>query len=210
METIWPQIYVQIHEHLRDALKRRDQIIAFYLVLLAALISAWEKLGEIQILIATGAWVLGIGCFIVLTQYWRWQLVLHMSIVTLQVLMVANNQTLDECKRIWNQVNETNTTVWKFLNPFRGVETNIIYLFATMTFIPFYLVFRSLGVAFIHLKTEIVVFLLDGILYTFFMGFLASLFIKKFSNFDERHWMYRWLPNLPDNDGDSHLHQENK
>ena len=37
-KDIWLPIYQEIHEHIRDAMKRRDQIIAFYMVLLAALI----------------------------------------------------------------------------------------------------------------------------------------------------------------------------
>ena len=37
-----------------------------------------------------------------------------------------------------------------------------------------------------------------------------SLFIKKFSIFNEEDWMYRWLAYLPDNDGDSQLRQEDK
>jgi len=123
--NIWLPIYQQIHEHLRDALKRRDQIIALYLLLLAALISTWGKLGEIQNIIAAVTWVIGFACFIVLTQYWKWQVIYLLSLITLQNLIAFSKEpSLDECKRIWNTVNETNPRVWSILNPLRGVEIN--------------------------------------------------------------------------------------
>lgn len=198
---IWLPIYEQIHEQLRDVLKRRDQIIAFYLLLLAAVISAWNKLGEIQDIIVAGTWVLGLACFIVLTQYWRWQLILHLSLVTVQTLMVSNKEpSIDECERIWNIVNKTNESIWSFLNPLRGVEINVIYLFALMTFVPGYLVYRSNGAAIMSLNSEIVAILLDAITYTFILAFFSSFFVKRFSKFDEVNWMFRWIKALHDND----------
>jgi hypothetical protein len=179
--NIWLPIYEQIHEHLRDTLKRRDQIIAFYLLLLAALISAWDKLGEIQNIIVAVTWVIGFACFIVLTQYWRWQVIFHLSLVTLQNLMAFSKEpSLDECKRIWNTVNKTNLRVWSFLNPLKGVEINVIYLFALMTFVPGYLFYRINGVAILSLNSEIVAFLLDALTYTFFWHFFLRYLSKDF------------------------------
>ena len=199
--NIWLPIYQQIHEHLRDALKRRDQIIALYLLLLAALISTWGKLGEIQNIIAAVTWVIGFACFIVLTQYWKWQVIYLLSLITLQNLIAFSKEpSLDECKRIWNTVNETNPRVWSILNPLRGVEINVIYLFALMTFVPAYLFYRINGIAILSLNCEIIAFLLYAITYTFFLAFFSSLFVKRFYKFDEHYWMFRWITAPHDND----------
>jgi len=192
--NIWLLIYEQIHEHMRDALKRRDQIIAFYLLLLAALISAWDKLLGIQNIIVAVTWLIGFACFIVLTQYWRWQVIFHLSLVTLQNLIAIRKEpSLDECKRIWDTVNVTDLSIWSFMNPLKGVEITVIYLFALMTFLPGYLFCRINGIGILNLDSEIVAFLLNAITYTFLLAFFSSLFVKKFSKFDERNWMFRWL-----------------
>jgi hypothetical protein len=198
---IWLTIYKEIHEHIRDTLKRRDQIIAFYLVLLAALIGAWDKLKEIQNVAVAGVWIVGIACFFVITQYWRWQIILHLSMVTIQSLMTSKKQlSISECKRIWNEVNDINTTIWALMKPSRGVEITIIYLFAFLTFVPGYLLLQISGVAILRINSEAVAFLLDAIVYTAVLALLSSWFVKSFLKFNERDWMFRWLRAFPNGD----------
>ena len=70
----------------------------FYAVLLAALISAWGKIGNFHVITAAGAWVVGVLSLNVVAQYCRWQILLQASIVICQSLMASDKEPLiEEC-----------------------------------------------------------------------------------------------------------------
>jgi hypothetical protein len=161
---------------------------------LAALINAWNKLGDIQNIIALMTWIIGVTCFIVLAQYWRWQKVHHLSLVTIQTIMASKKETsLDECNSIWDTVNETDLPIRSFLNPFGrfgGVEICVIYLFALMTLVPSYL-FCSIVIT--SFNSKIGAFALAAIIYIYMLAFLSSVAAKESCKFNANHWMFRWI-----------------
>jgi hypothetical protein len=186
---IWIPIYEQIHEHLRESARKRDQVILFYILLLVALIGAWDKLGNFLQTALTGTWLVGVVCFVVATQYRRWHIVHHCSMVVLQRLMADTEEpSLSRCKEIWNKVNDTKTSVWMLMNPLRGVETTVMYLLALLTFVPAYELLKNSKIAII----------LGAVVYVGVLLFLSSGYVRKFHEFREDNWMFRWLRGMPE------------
>ena len=70
-KKIWLPIYEQVNRHFLEAHKKRDQVIAFYLLLLAALFGVWDKIKDFQNRALVGVWIVGSLCFVVATLY-RW------------------------------------------------------------------------------------------------------------------------------------------
>lgn len=201
---IWFTIYKQVHEHHRESDKKRDQIIMFYLVLLAALIGAWKGLNEFQnmqdmeVIAALAALMVGLGSFWVSTQHWRWHIVYGCSITTLQRLMFCDKEpSLDECENAWNMVNNTDTKIHELVRPWRGVETAVMYLHAIMTFVPAYLLLRALWLATLQpifdIISEPIAFILGAAACAIVLVFLSSLFVKRYHKFRKEEWMFRWL-----------------
>mgnify|MGYP006298239969 CR=1 FL=1 len=185
---IWRPIYHEIHQHLRDNDKKRDQTIAFYLIILAAYIGIIGKPKPNPVFynesILIGVWIIGLICLLIVTQYRRWHIVHHCTFVTLQKIMsLPLSLSEDICEKAWNDVNDT-PSVFDLMNPLRGVETCLIYFLSLLTFIPvFFLVDTFYG-----LFT-----LLLAIVYILLSVYLSSRYVLSFHKFNRNEWPFRWL-----------------
>lgn len=193
-KDVWASIYEQVHNHLRDGARKRDQIVAFYLVLLAALVGAWDKLQGYRPTVLAILWVLGVASLAVSVLYWRWHIVHNCSMVVIQrIRLLDSRPTLADCEHVWNAVNLPIPTLREMLNPFRGVETMVLYFHAALTFVPAYLLMRTSSIQLLSTRYDAVAFLVDVVLYSGLLVSLSVLYVRRFYSFREQEWPFRWL-----------------
>ncbi len=198
--AIWSAIYEQVNAHYREIAKKRDQVIAFYLVLLAGLVGSWDKLRDYRESILTFVWLVGIACVWLAIQYWRWHTVHTSCMVVVQRLMSASAApTIERCEALWRIVNDERPVTWRTLLP-KGAETTILYLLSIMTFIPAYLLGRGTPFLPVHVASDFVAIALDVIPYSAAIVLLGSLYVRQFHDFNANDWPFRWLRGITSDD----------
>ena len=118
IQTILSAIYDELHDHDREAGKKRDQVIAFYLLVLVALLGAWEKITPIRSIALATVWIAGLISFLIVIHYRAWHVTHGAAMVTLQRLMLEPEPlTLDHCRELWDRTNDTKLgwgVFWRF------------------------------------------------------------------------------------------------
>lgn len=187
-------IYVQLHDHVREAGKKRDQVIAFYLLVLVALFGAWEKIASIRGFLLTAAWIAGLFSFAIVMLYRRWHVVHGAAMVTLQRLMVDTEAlTLERCKQLWDQTNDSEPSILALWNPMRGVESGMTWLFALLTLLPGYLMLVESHFALLMLRSHVRAFAFNAVIYVPVLAAISAAYVKPFHRFQQDIWAFRWL-----------------
>lgn len=189
---VWLVIYDQANNYLREGGKKRDQLIAFYLLLLAAVIGAGDKLKDSYEIAVFAVWLIGLASYFVATLYWRWHIVLTLSLITIQRLMMHPSLTIKECEEAWNAVND-DQTVWQLMSPLRGIEGAMLYVLAIITLVPAHLFLKAIQFSIVTVSADWIAFLLNLVIYAPFLVFLSARYVKQFHSFRKNEWPFRWL-----------------
>jgi hypothetical protein len=188
-------IHAEIHIDLRESDKKRDQVIAFYLLVLVGLFNAWDRIEPIRGFVLGGIWIAGLLSFLVVMKFRWWHVHHGAAIVTLQRLLIDEEPvTLDRCEVVWKKVNDGEASVGHLMYPLGGVEAGTTLLFAFLTSLPAYLLLQRSGWAWFHI-TAWLAFSLDTAVYVLVLTSASAFFARKAYSFDPKIWVFRWLRN---------------
>ena len=194
MQAILAAIYGEIHDHVREAGKKRDQLIAFYLVVLVALVGAWEKLAAVRSAALASVWIAGLISFLIVMRYRAWHVTHGAAMVTFQRLMLEPDPlTLEHCQELWEQTNDTEIGFFRLFNPMRGVESGMTWLFAFLTMIPGFLLLDASGFALVHMSSRGWAFVADLVVYVPGLAAVSTGYIMRKHRFQPDLWAFRWL-----------------
>jgi len=151
-------VYTESNNHLRDQTTKRDQVIAFYITVLAFFLSTYESLTNLHstVIINTVFGVLvmlGIICFLNLSRLRSWHSQYSQCCSAISKLMVTdeninNYDDLTRFIRANNVQDSTKLPIKKFLS---GVENIVVIGFAFTTLLPLFLWYTYISAQF-HLS----------------------------------------------------------
>lgn len=168
MDNTLLNIYQEANEHLRICDNKRDQIIAFYLVILGLLFSSFDKITklpyEMQILLYSIIGLFGCTLAIIVHKLRFWHIVYVNTAVVIQNLALSKIQPSERnVKEIWDSYQESIKETRHQLN----VENLTRFAFYLVAFIPFdfllytlkinlwyIVVFHFIWMVFIHLYSD--------------------------------------------------------
>jgi len=187
----------QCHEYLRDADKKRDELIGFFAVVIGLLFVAYDKLDEqLKTLISIAVALVGVFVALAVIQYRKWHAI---YVAGFRVLNDVRQRTAtpsgDDILAAWRRLDYPRSYLgmWRMLNPFQGTEAATFLAFLVLSFVPWYLLLRSHPrLISYYAGDDILPFALDFVLYFVLVGFVATLVfycsIAKPSPF--KHWMF--------------------
>src|SRR6266566_2765840 len=116
----------QCHEHLRDADRKRDELIGFYAIIVGLLFAAYDKIDDsMRALIALVIGLVGLFVALAVIQYRKWHTIYSNCFRTLDDLKRRfTDPTSSDVEAAWRDLgNPTGYwSKWKLLNPFAGTE----------------------------------------------------------------------------------------
>lgn len=199
---ILEMIYNEMHMHMRDAYKRRDQMIMFYILLLSALFAGWDKVSNIKLECLTALFVFGFCLIFLLIQYRRWHIKYNNSITLYQYLIYSNLTAINLkiCEDNWNRLNEKRSLL-KLINPVNSIESTTYITFAVLVGITFDLLVKEskYGIQFIIGGTigSILSSVINVLIIAFTSLIIAGFLLQNAENFNPKDWDYRWLIKKP-------------
>jgi hypothetical protein len=187
------EILRELHTHLRETHKKRDQLLAFYFALLAALL-AYRGPPDRERAAAAMVLVIGVLVLWAMIQYRKWHMRFNGSFATLARLIADDRAvTLGSARTAWAETNDERSRL-SVINPFDGVESATITLaaFAVSFALTIWLHTSGGGVPTIH-NSELVATVANGLLVLFATDIVIFAMAKRFQRFPEADWMFRWL-----------------
>lgn len=188
-------VHSQCHEHLRDADKKRDEIIGFYAVVVGLLFASYEKIDDSlrPLLVIVVAFV---GLFVVLAvlQYRKWHTIYSNCFKALERAVSLNPKaTKADIQTAWNGLNipQDFWSTWRLLNPFAGTEAATFDALLVLSFLPWYLVPKVLPstVAF-YVPNDLVGFAIGFVVYLVIMSIVG---MKIFHHANKKGAFYHWV-----------------
>lgn len=161
-------IYEQANEHLRASDTKRDQMIAFYLVIIGVVFSAIDKLNDLTPVVAASVGVLGIVIALNVVIFRKWHIVYVNSAILIQYMSIHNLEpTETQIASTWEKliVDQAYTTKinsrGKKLQPIRA-ELLTYIAFLLIAFTPFYLISSSWWMCIVHLAYILIMVLVSN------------------------------------------------
>lgn len=138
MDDILLNIYQEANEHLRTSDNKRDQIIAFYFVILGLLFSSFDKINKLPCKIQIFFYlIIGLfGCLLafIVHKFRFWHIIYVNTAVVIQNLALSKIQPSESnVKEIWDAYQESIMKTRHRLN----IENLTLIAFLLVTFIPF-------------------------------------------------------------------------
>jgi len=190
-------VHTQCHEHLRDADKKRDELIGFFAVVVGLLFATYEKVDStlrplLAIVVAL------VGLFVVLTvlQYRKWHTIYTHCFKTLERATWRNPRvTKADIEIEWAKL-KIPTAFWSkalLLNPFGGTEGATFGALLVLSFLPWYLVPRAVPqLVLFHVPNDVIGFTIGFVIYLLFVSLVGMMIFyraDKLKPFD--HWVLR-------------------
>ena len=181
-------IYKQCHDHLRDADKKRDQLIAFYAIIVGFFFAADDKIdARVKALLPLIVGLVGVFILFAVIQYRKWHLIYSNSFNALQDAVHQDPNTIkaDLLEAAWQDINCRG--FWKqfcFFNPATGTEAATFAALVVLSFSPWYIVLKS--IPYFPIKSDAAGFVVGGVIY----WFLATLVGMKILQWSANKDMY--------------------
>lgn len=164
MEDILQNIYKESNEHLRASDNKRDQTIAFYLVIVGLVFGSLEKIQDLSDIVALTIGCLGIFIAMILTTLRKWHIVYVNTAIVVQYIALHKLEPSEATiKEVWEKLIQGGS--YKILiNPKTGKKyspistENLTFIaFLVFAFIPFYLLWPSFWMVLVHIGYIVIV-----------------------------------------------------
>ncbi len=190
---VFQDIYREIQLHIRESHKKRDQLLAFYITLLAATF-AFDRIG-IHMREAAGFLVLfGLAVLWALIQYRKWHIRYNGSLVVYQRLVQENRSvTIAELASLWKTLNDERDW-WSLLNPKDGIENATMLVACLAVGVPLFLLLQATGWGWsAPMDVREMAVLVDGLIVWVAVNGIIACQAESFQAFPENDWVVRWL-----------------
>ncbi|TAJ88621.1 hypothetical protein EPO44_15485 [bacterium] len=188
----------QIHEHLRESQRKRDQLAAFYIALLAGIFAGWDALAPQRASALAGAVLIGLVFLLILLHYRRWH-IKYNNALTLFQHIAANKRdaNLVECEQLWGLLNDRrNGRV--LVDPREGVEAATYLGFAFVVGFVFHLFIDEANLGFTAPVGGELLVLATNVSVVVAVALVAAIwFLPSSQTFVGNDWMFRWLREVP-------------
>lgn len=187
MNEFFATIYQEVNEHIRASNNKRDQIIAFYLILLGFLFSLLENIIKNPVEKSTLAWValflfIGIGVFgfilvLIIIEFRMWHTIYVNTAVVIQNLALHNLPPTDQTIReLWEAYYNGIKNIRHL-----SVERLTFIAFLIIAFLPFYMAGYLLYYLVGYLQQ------IDLLIIFLFLGICHIIYILYFCIFSNRY-----------------------
>ena len=141
----YAEAFTQCNEHLRETDKKRDQIVAFYGILIAAFLNSFDKIGGLKPLVTLVLALTGLGIAMAVMNYRKWHLLYVQTASTLQYLSASQTPLSQQnINQAWNKFTlHRQKYGGPSLNPFMSTEVAIFNVFLIVWFLPCYVAIPS-------------------------------------------------------------------
>jgi hypothetical protein len=164
MNEVLLNIYKESNEHLRASDNKRDQTIAFYLIIIGLLFGSLDKFKDLTVFVALTIGCLGIVIALILTTLRKWHIVYVNTAIVVQYLALNNLQPSEDAikdvweKLIWDgsyKVRKNPRTGKKY--SYLSTENLTFIAFLVIAFMPFYLLNSNLWMVLVHFAYVVVI-----------------------------------------------------
>ena len=169
MNDMLLSIYEQANEHLRASDNKRDQTIAFYLVIIGVLFGAIDKLDKLTTNVAIAIGALGIVIALIVLVLRKWHIVYVNTAIVIQYIVIHNLEpTEEQIASAWQTLIVDNTYTTRVNKDsgktYQPIRTELLtYIaFLLIAFTPFYLVSSSWWMYLVHIAYILVMVVISN------------------------------------------------
>lgn len=206
MSDLLIEIYQQCNENLRASDTKRDQVIAFYVVVISLFFSSIDKLGNIKQPISIALVILGLILALVILSFRKWHIVYVNSAIVIQHLIangIAPSQTA--IKNAWDFLifgqQYANTPIFpkRRHNPLSTEKLTYI-AFLLLSFTPLYFLRSDWLMITIHIFYVVVLWVISDLILKneLSAGYLSSWLLRLYLMEDEMRQYKEILADHPD------------
>jgi hypothetical protein len=178
-------VFDQCNDHLRDADRKRDTLVASYAVIVGLLISAHRYITDTEIhgAVALGVTIIGVFVLCAVIHYRKWHVMYSRSIAVLLSIWTSDAGIKDA----WAEAKGDRRS-WSLLNPFGGTEAATIFVTVGLVAIPFHFAIRSLNFG-PYAPNEVIAFATNASLVLLATLAYGGYVIYQFDRLaPEKHW----------------------
>jgi len=193
------EIYRQCHEHLKETDKKRDQILAFYAIIVGIFFGSLDKLKDFKDIFAIVLALLGVLLAIVLIHYRKWHIVYVNSAIALQNLILCNKDLTDTniaevWKKLYKKSKQEKFKV-KFKRTILSTEFTIFNIFLVISSPTIYFAIKNKFICWSYLQS-LLGFVVVLILYVLILNLIGwRLIIWSGADGHKASWILRALKN---------------
>ena len=186
----------QIHEHLRETQRKRDQTVAFYVALLAGLFAGWNELEVRRAGALLGAFVIGVVSLWILLRYRHWHIrYLNAATVFQHLRARGGDYDLQQLEQLWGSLNDRSTRLKLACS---GTEAAIYFGLAAVVGIVAHLLIAECGYGVPVLGGSDGAACLVNVSVVLLAALLAAMTVLPNAQaFEESDWMFRWRREPP-------------
>ena len=153
MDEMLREIYKESNAHLRASDNKRDQIIAFYLIITGFLFGSLDKLNDLGLL-SCASMIIGIAGIIIaliIMTYSKWHKIYRKTAIVVQYLAINKKRPTEyNIKKAWTKLANKSIVTQKE-HQIIGTEWLMYNLFLFIAFTPFYLIMYNWDSIIVHL-----------------------------------------------------------
>lgn len=136
----YEETFKEVNSHIRESDKKRDQIVAFYGILIAAFMNSLDKIGDLRVIASVVLALIGLGILIVILNLRRHHILYMYSAQAVQLLWASNAPpTRQNAVWAWSKfMNPASKYMSEILNPLRSTEAAVYNTYLAVWFLPLY------------------------------------------------------------------------
>jgi hypothetical protein len=192
-------IHSQCHEHLRDADKKRDELVAFYALVIGLLFAGYRQIDDdLRPLLVFVVGLVGFFAVLTVIHYRKWHAIYSNCLRAMERAAAASRNsrlTRTGILEAWNSlpVHHSSWRTWQLFNPLAGTEAATFDALLVLSFLPWYLVPNAVpDLALLTVPNHVVGFVLGLAIYMIIMTLAGVIILNRDLRKDPfEHWVLR-------------------